>query len=107
MTARAPRLLVAAVLVAALLPGGAPAHATEFCMVRESGDGFVALRSGPGARFPLVAKMKADDEVRDMAEQKGSWVRVRHWRGTERLEPATAEKCRDGWMHRRFMGECG
>ena len=84
-----------------------PAGATLFCPVLKSPDGFVALRSGPGPRFPIVARMKEDDEVQVLDGKKGSWTQVRHWWGGERLEPATREKFRSGWAHRRYIGDCG
>ena len=39
--------------------------------------------------------------------KKGPWMQVRHWWGSERLEPATRGKFRSGWAHRRYIGECG
>ena len=84
-----------------------PASATLFCPVLKSPDGFVALRSGPGTHFPIVARMKQDDEVQVLDGRKGAWTQVRHWWGGERLEPATREKFRGGWAHRRYIGDCG
>ncbi len=55
------------------------AGATLFCPVLKSPDGFVALRSGPGPRFPIVVRMKADDEVQVLEGRKGPWTQVRHW----------------------------
>jgi uncharacterized protein YraI len=98
-----PLLLLAG---ASLLAGG-PAGATQYCSVLKSPDGFVALRAGPGTNFPVVARMKEDDEVRALDGQKGPWMQVHHWHGQERHDDATRSKYRKGWAHKRYIGECG
>jgi hypothetical protein len=99
-------------MVLVLLSAGAmgvmaPAGATVFCPILKSRDGFVALRTGPGANFPIVARMKEDDEVQLLEGRKGPWTEVRHWRASERLDEAKRDKFRRGWAHRRYIGDCG
>ena len=100
-------LLLGLAVAAIALASAAPSQATLFCPVLKSPDGFVALRSGPGAHFRIVARMKEDDEVQVLDAYKGPWTQVRHWWGAERLEPATRDKFRSGWVHRRYVGDCG
>ena len=101
--------LLAALLLTALLLTALPrpAAASLFCPILESPDGFVALRKGPGAQFPVIARMKADDDVQATDERKGAWIKIRHWWGMDRLDETRRGDYRDGWMHRRYLGECG
>jgi len=100
----------AAVLLGALaaVAFAAPAGATMFCPILKSRDGFVALRKGPGTSHPVVARMKAGDEVMalDDADRNG-WMPVHHWWGDERHNEATRAKYRKGYVHKRYVGECG
>lgn len=102
-------VILAALSLAALLLTALPrpAAASLFCPILESPDGFVALRQGPGAQFPVIARMKADDDVQATDERKGAWIKIRHWWGMDRLDEAKRGDYRDGWMHRRYLGECG
>jgi hypothetical protein len=100
------RILLAAVLVSAGL-GAAPAHATAFCDVLETPDGFVALREAPNASAALVEKMNAGDEVMLLPEKSGAWVRVRFWRAGERLKQGGFDRFRVGWVNGRFLDVCG
>ncbi|MGE0563108.1 MAG: SH3 domain-containing protein [Pseudolabrys sp.] len=83
-----------------------PAAATAFCPILKSPDGFVALRKGPGTTFPIVARMKEDDDVQAF-EKKGPWIRIRHWWGMDRLDEKKRADHRDGWVNKRYLGECG
>lgn len=84
-----------------------PALATSYCPVLKSADGFVSLRKGPGTQHAIVARMQEDDEVQLLDDQKGVWLNVRHWRGSERLDEKTREKFTTGWVNKRYLGECG
>jgi hypothetical protein len=97
----------AIVLLAATLAVSKPAAASLFCPILKSPDGFVALRQGPGAHFPIVARMKEDDDVQATDERKGAWIKIRHWWGMDRLDEKKRGNFRDGWMHGRYLGECG
>jgi Bacterial SH3 domain len=101
------RATVLAGCIATVIQIAAPAAASEFCPVLKSPDGFVALRAGPGTRFPVIAQMRADDEVQALEGREGPWMQVRHWRGAERLDEKTRAKFRTGWAHRRYIGDCG
>ena len=83
------------------------ARASEFCDVPKTRDGFVALRAGPGAQFPIVARMRFGDEMLPTPIEKGDWVETRHWRGKSRFVKGFGAS-RNGWMHKRFIPEmCG
>ena len=84
-----------------------PGAASEFCDAPRTKDGFVALRSGPGAKFPIVARMRFGDEMLPTPIEKGDWVETRHWRGKSRFVKGFGAS-RNGWMHKRFIPEmCG
>jgi hypothetical protein len=85
-----------------------PAAATAFCQLKETRDGFVALRSGPSPSAKLVARMKAEDEVLLGENRKGDWIRVTWWRGDDRLTKGHDHVAGRGWVHRRLVAEeCG
>ena len=85
-----------------------PSMASSFCYVKETRDGFVALRSGPSALAPMVGVMKADDEVMIRGDHKGSWVKVTWWRSDDRLVKGFDKIAGKGWVNRKFIDtECG
>ena len=98
-----------------LAPTAIPANAIYTCAVQKSPDGFVALRSTPSATSQVIAKAKPGDAV--VVEQKengdqiasGPWLRVLHFKGE--VAPAMNDPARktgkQGWMHRRYVGDCG
>ena len=111
-----PRLAVlslAAGLIAGALSGAGSALATEFCDIKPTPDGFVALRERPDARGRLVARMKSGDEVMldNIVAGKNGWTRVYWWKGgrfqgrtVKGLDRADGQ----GWVNSRLLGdECG
>jgi hypothetical protein len=104
----APVFAVAIVLLAGLLILPEPAAATAFCQLKETRDGFVALRSGPGPSTKLVGRMKAKDEVLLGENRKGDWIPVTWWRGDDRLAKGHEKSAGRGWVHRGLVAEeCG
>lgn len=100
--------VVPGLALASLLAFASPADATVFCPILKSRDGFVALRSGPGMRYPVIARMQEDDEVLAVTDaDKHGWMRVHHWWGQERHDERTRSKYRKGFVHKRHVGECG
>ncbi len=85
----------------------APAGATTFCQIKQSSDGFVALRSGPSPTARLVARMRPGDEVLTVGDPAGSWQEVQWWRGDERLSPPGRKSRATGWVNRRLIEDCG
>ncbi|MBL8589458.1 MAG: SH3 domain-containing protein [Methylobacteriaceae bacterium] len=91
----------------ACLAAVAPAAATEFCGLRPTSDGFVALRAGPSAQARLIARMRVGDEVMLGLDRVGPWIAVRWWRGDTRLTRGFATG-RRGWVHGALLDEiCG
>ncbi len=85
----------------------APAEATVFCQIKQTSDGFVALRSGPSPTARLVARMKPGDEVQTVGHSGGAWQEVQWWRGDERLSPIGRPARATGWVNRRLIDDCG
>jgi hypothetical protein len=109
---RSPLRCLYAGVLAAL---ATPAVATDICIVQKSTDGFVALRAAPHADAQLVARAKAGDSVVIQKSANGNeivqgrWARVRHFPAdgpAPDVDPKST-KGRLGWMHKRFVDECG
>lgn len=92
-------------LLGLLLHGG-DARASLFCIVPETGDGFVALRAAPGAKSRLTLRMKAGDEVQIVEGGHGGWSKVRYWPGDTRLAKGY-DGFIEGHVARRFLRDCG
>jgi hypothetical protein len=106
----------ALLVLAALCVGGlasSPVHATTFCDVRKTSDGFVALRAGPYAKAPLIGRMRSGDEVlvRDDVASRGGWMFVTWWKGGRfkvKREAGYDPPDRDGWVRETLIAdECG
>jgi hypothetical protein len=92
---------------------GRAALATEFCDIKQTPGGFVALRERPAATGKLIARMKAGDEVmiNNIVAEKNGWTRVYWWKGgrfqgqtVKGIEAADGQ----GWAKSKLIGdECG
>ena len=78
--------LATLVVLGAILPIAAPAHATGFCNIKHTFDGFVALRDRPSPKGKLLGRMKPGDEVLIGLGEKGNWIEVTWWKGQDRFE---------------------
>ena len=101
---------VGPVLAALVLAG--PAHASSFCEIKATRDGFAALRAGPDPGERELERMRPGDEVMLGQERKGAWVRVTFWRGgrfASGRNPAGDPPTAVGWMHRDLLAKdsCG
>lgn len=85
----------------------------ETRFVKQTHDGFLNLRTGPGVQFDIVQQMYPGDAV-DVKEVKGTWARVRHqdgragWTSTKYLEvrlaqgqTLTVKQTNDGYLNLR------
>lgn len=91
-----------------LTASAVPASATGFCEVRKTADGFVALRAEPHAGAKLVGRMRHRDEVMIGEGEKGQWIEVTWWRGTERLNKGFEAHAGKGWVNRKLISsDCG
>ena len=106
------RTMVAMMLAALLVLPAAGAGATAYCEIRQTGDGFVALRAGPSAGTAMLEKMTPGDEILLGQGRVGKWVEITFWRGGRFAsgtnpagDPATAR----GWMREDLIAEdsCG
>ncbi len=106
-------LSLGAGLIAGALFATGSARATEFCGIRKTPDGFIALRAEATAKGKLVARMKPGDEVmlNNIVEEKNGWARVYWWKGgrfhgqtVKGIESADGQ----GWVNSKLLGdECG
>ena len=87
--------------------GAAPSHATEFCLIRKTPDGFAALRAGPSLNPRLLARMKSGEEVQLAEGEQGRWREVVYWRGDDRLRKGYEAHTAKGWVDGRLLRECG
>jgi hypothetical protein len=98
---------------------GQCASAQNVCTVKQTSDGFVALRATPSAQGRLVIKMIPDDMVvidrhpdyptGYVPVSSGKWLKASHYRGEVFPEPGDPEysKVRRGWVHENLINDCG
>jgi hypothetical protein len=89
--------------VASLIALATPAHATAFCEVLPTRDGFVALRDAPSAQGKLLRRLKPGEDVQidSTVRQRSGWMKV-FYTGPDR------SLSQPGWVNRRLVvRECG
>jgi uncharacterized protein YgiM (DUF1202 family) len=102
------RLLQAAVIAGLASIMAAETHATAFCNVKSSKDGFVALRQGPSKTARLIGRMRAGDEVMLGLQQKGRWHQVTWYKGEDRHTKGFGAISGKGWVNVALIDEeCG
>jgi hypothetical protein len=87
----------------ALAMSAIPAHATAFCEVLPTRDGFVALRETPHRQGKLLRRMKPGEDVQidSTVRQRGGWMKVIYSGPDRSLN-------QPGWVNRRLVArECG
>lgn len=106
--------ILLAVALTAAFAGAARAEVFHICSVRETKDGFVALRSAPKKDAPVVAKMVPGQmTVIDVKNYKpvksGNWVSVSWYPGEVMPDPGEPgyEKVKRGWMSYELIDDCG
>ncbi|QCI68750.1 SH3 domain-containing protein [Phreatobacter stygius] len=100
-------ILAGAVVAAAMSAAQTSASATAFCAVKETSDGFVALRVAPDRNAATLARMKGGDEVMLRAGRRGVWQEVLYWPGGTRTAQPAASNGRRGWVHAQLIDICG
>lgn len=83
------------------------AHATEFCLIKQTADGFVALRANPSSTAGVISQMKPGEEVRPTGRSSGVWRFVHWWRGETRIASGVDKPDARGWVHRSLIEDCG
>jgi len=99
----------------AILISPTAALATDFCIVQKSADGYVALRAMPSSAGAVILRAKQGEAVviqkSETGDQivSGRWLRVLHFPDTvaPQVSDPKFKKGKLGWMHSRFIGECG
>ncbi|WP_442753614.1 SH3 domain-containing protein [Methylocystis sp. JAN1] len=104
------RLMQGAIFMGFIVAAHAAA-ATEFCNVKRTPDGFVALREAPDPRARLVGRMTHGDEVLGdpTIESRCGWMFVTWWKGGRFRSGYEFEKpTGKGWVNSRLIEEeCG
>lgn len=111
------RLPIFAALSVALLtvvPDAARAEVFNVCEIRETSDGFVALRQAPTTSSAIVARMLPGHVL--VIEKKGNglvlsgkWFKASYYPGEAMPNPGDPgfDKIRKGWVHTSVVGDCG
>ena len=102
---RVEHLIIVCLLIASCALASVPASATGFCHLKQTLDGFVALRAGPSPSARLVGRMNPQDEVLFGLGEKGNWVEATWWRGDDRLNKGYDRIAGKGWVNTRFVEE--
>ncbi len=101
------RAIVLPALAIFVACAASPVHATEFCLIRKTPDGFAALRNAPSPNAKLIARMKAGEEAQLAQGVKGRWRKVIYWRGDDRLTKGYDARFATGWVNGRLLADCG
>ena len=110
-----PRRRFAAACLLTSIGSASPALATiDYCgTVRQSPDGFLALRTGPSTKFEAVLRLYPGDKVwldtATCTSQRGLYAcdefdRWRHVTSVRRID-ARGQSFTQGWAHARFLAE--
>ena len=97
--------VLALVVLGAIMTTAEQAHATGFCNIKHTFDGFVALRDRPSPKGKLLGRMKPGDEVLIGLGEKGNWIEVTWWKGQDRFEKGYEHTSGHGWVNSRLIEE--
>lgn len=108
--------LCAALVVSLCIAPVAQAEIFNACGIKETKDGFVALRDKPSPTARLVTRMKAGEVLvidktkrGDDLVKSGKWFRVSHYHGEAMPNPGDAnfKDVNRGWVHTDLIDDCG
>jgi hypothetical protein len=93
----------------------AQAAATDVCVTATTPDGFVAVRAAPRAEAAIVVRAKPGEALVIQKTAGGEDVRSGQWLRVFHFPDAVIPERSDlryrqgklGWMHRRFVIDCG
>jgi hypothetical protein len=95
--------LIALAVLAGLAVSVVPGHATAFCEVRQTSDGFVALREAPSASGKRLWRLKPGEMVQidTTRPKKKGWAAVIYRSEDQKIQHT-------GWVSDRLIEkECG
>lgn len=75
--------------------------------LKADGDGFLAVRSGPGSRYSKIDEVHNGDDVW-LFEQKGNWIGIVYDVSSVSCSPIDADrpashKGKKGWVHKNWV----
>ena len=75
--------------------------------LKADGDGFLAVRTGPGTDYSKIDELKNDDEVW-LYEQKGKWIGVAYATDNAPCDPIKEDRPlnvngKKGWVHENWI----
>lgn len=84
----------------------------EIYKLKEDGDGFLAVRSGPGTNYKKIDELYNGNSVY-MCEDRGSWIAVIYSKSNPNGDCGVSTPlrnrseylgpCRAGWVHKNFV----
>lgn len=87
------------------LAGGCTGHVTDVRPITQydhaRGEGFLAVRSGPGAAFEQTGELYRGDEV-SVFDRAGNWFAVTCMSG-QCMEPLWGPPLPSGWVYGRYL----
>lgn len=75
--------------------------------LKADGDGFLAVRSGPGTQFAKIDELVNEDEVW-LFEQRGKWIGIAYGTANVNCSPIPADRelqtdGKKGWVHENWI----
>lgn len=75
--------------------------------LKADGDGFLAVRSGPGSNYTKLDELKNNDKIW-LYDQQGDWIGIVY--GTDNIECSSMDEDREiqtdgkkGWVHQNWV----
>lgn len=75
--------------------------------LKADGDGFLAVRSGPGTQFAKIDELVNEDEIW-LFEQRGKWIGIAYGTSNVDCSPINADRelqtnGKKGWVHENWI----
>ncbi len=76
--------------------------------ISRRGDGFLAVRSGPGTKYKMIDKFYRNGKKVTMCDWKGRWVGIVYGRNCGVGTPISRRKpyegsCKSGWIFEKYI----
>lgn len=71
------------------------------------GDGFLAVRSGPGEKYPMIDRLYNNNRV-DICDKHGAWKGIVYGESGQDCEISHDRQpyngpCKSGWVHKKWV----